>query len=136
MEVLMRKELGGVRPDSESAFKALGNIKSGTVVTVDIKDPRKRSVEQHRLFFALLNRAFDNQSHFDNINDFRFCLLIRAGFFKSFTMKDGDIIKIADSIAFGNMEQQEFNDVIHRVSEILADVIGCTKEELLAEIDG
>ena len=52
VEVLMRKDFGGLQPDSETAYKVLGKIGTGAVVTVDVKDPRRRSVKQHSLFFA------------------------------------------------------------------------------------
>jgi len=134
VEVLMRKDFGGLKPDSETAFKVLGKIGTGTVVTVDVKDPRRRSVQQHRLFFALLNRAFDNQEYYPTLDMFRYALTVRLGYFEKFKFLDGEVIPIPKSLAFANMTHEEFSKFMDEAAAAIEEMLGMGKDELLAEV--
>jgi len=134
VEVLMRKDFGGLKPDSETAFKVLGKIGTGTVVTVDVKDPRRRSVQQHRLFFALLNKGFDNQEYYPTLEVFRYAFLIRLGYFEEFKFLDGEVILIPKSLAFANMTREEFSRLMDEAAEAIGVMLGMDKDELLAEV--
>ena len=134
VEVLMRKDFGGLKPDSESAYKVLGKIGSGAVVTVDVKDPRRTSVKQHRLFFALLNRAFDNQEYYPTLDMFRYALTIRLGYFEKFKFIDGEVIPVPKSLAFANMTHEEFSKFMDEAAEAIEEMLGLGKDELLAEV--
>jgi len=134
VEVLMRKDFGGLKPDSESAYKVLGKIGSGEIVTVDVKDHKRRSVQQHRLFFALLNRAFDNQEYYPTLEMFRYALTVRLGYFEKFKFIDGEVIPIPKSLAFANMSHEEFSNFMDKAAEAIGVMLGMDKVELLAEV--
>ena len=134
VEVLMRKDFGGLKPDSESAYKVLGKIGSGEIVTVDVKDHKRRSVQQHRLFFALLNRAFDNQEYYPTLEMFRYALTVRLGYFEKFKFLDGEVIPIPKSLAFANMTHEEFSNFMDKAAEAIGVMLGMDKVELLAEV--
>ena len=134
VEVLMRKDFGGLKPDSESAYKVLGKIGSGEIVTVDVKDHKRRSVQQHRLFFALLNRAFDNQEYYPTLETFRYALLIRLGYYEEFKFMDGEVIPIPKSLAFASMTREEFSRLMDDAAEAIEVMLGMDKDELLAEV--
>ena len=134
VEVLMRKDFGGLKPDSESAYKVLGKIGAGAVVTVDVKDPRRRSVQQHRLFFTLLNRAFDNQEYYPTLETFRYALTVRLGYFEKFKFLDGEVILIPKSLAFANMTREEFSRLMDDAAAAIEEMRGMGKDELLAEV--
>ena len=134
VEVLMRKDFGGLKPDSESAYKVLGKIGAGAVVTVDVKDPRRRSVQQHRLFFTLLNRAFDNQEYYPTLEMFRYALTVRLGYFEKFKFLDGEVILIPKSLAFANMTREEFSRLMDDAAAAIEEMLGMGKDELLAEV--
>jgi len=134
VEVLMRKDFGGLKPDSESAYKVLGKIGSGEIVTVDVKDHKRRSVQQHRLFFALLNRAFDNQEYYPTLEMFRYALTVRLGYFEKFKFLDGKVITIPKSLAFANMSHEEFSNFMDKAAEAIGVMLGMDKVELLAEV--
>ena len=134
VEVLMRKDFGGLKPDSESAYKVLGKIGAGAVVTVDVKDPRRRSVQQHRLFFTLLNRAFDNQEYYPTLETFRYALTVRLGYFEKFKFLDGEVILIPKSLAFANMTREEFSRLMDDAAAAIEEMLGMGKDELLAEV--
>ena len=134
VEVLMRKDFGGLKPDSESAYKVLGKIGAGAVVTVDVKDPRRRSVQQHRLFFTLLNRAFDNQEYYPTLETFRYALTVRLGYFEKFKFLDGEVILIPKSLAFANMTREEFSRLMDDAAAAIEEMLGMGKDELLADV--
>jgi hypothetical protein len=134
VEVLMRKDFGGLKPDSESAYKVLGKIGSGAVVTVDVKDPRRRSVKQNNLFHVLLNRAFDNQEYYPTVQMFRYALTVRLGYFEKFKFIDGEVIPVPKSLAFANMTHEEFSQFMDEAAAAIGGMLGMDKDELLAEV--
>ena len=134
VEVLMRKDFGGLKPDSESAYKVLGKIGAGAVVTVDVIDARRRSVQQLRLFFTLLNRAFDNQEYYPTLEMFRYALTVRLGYFEKIKFLDGEVIPIPKSLAFANMTHGEFSKFMDEAAAAIEEMLGMGKDELLAEV--
>ena len=105
-QTLFTKRLGALRPADDAAMEALEKIKAGETVRVEFK--RVRNPRQHRLFFALLKIAFDNQSHYSTQEALRKAFLVHAGMFEQFTMKDGTVVATPKSMAFGNMPNDEF----------------------------
>ena len=130
-EIMLKKELGGLRPDSDAAYKALSAIKSGTSVVVNIKDPSRRSTKQHRFWFAILNILFESQELYPDFDHFRKSLLIHLGRCSVYPTRDGEVA-IADSVAFGNMSQDVFKALLDDTLGF-AEKMGFDKAVLEAE---
>ena len=131
-EVLVRKELGGLRPASDEAFKVLGKIKAGTVLVADVRDPRRRSNARHAYWFAIVTFLYESQSLYKNFDHFRRCLLIRLGYCTIYPQKKGEPIPQADSVAFANMTEETFGRLVDDTLEF-ANELGFERATLEAE---
>lgn len=135
-EVLLRKGVGGLQAASGDAYRFLGNIARGTEVVADVRDPRRRSGQQHRYWFKLLSVVWDNsealQKHFGTLEDFRAVLLIRLGYCKVFETKDGTV-RVPKSVSFANMEQAEFTQLVDDTLGFFEAELNLDRESLDAE---
>jgi len=130
-ECLFKKEFGGLRPASDDAYRVLSNIKAGTTVMADVKDPRRRSNQQHAFWFALATLLFESQEYYKTFDDFRRVLLIAMGYCEVYRLKDGREIPIAKSLRFGKMPQDEFNSLVDSTLSF-AEALGFERDTLLA----
>ncbi|TCW00415.1 DUF1367 family protein [Biostraticola tofi] len=117
MQVEMIKSAGGVFvPALESEIPRLTRFRNGGQYTVEVKTTR--NPEFHRKVFAFFNFCFshwsadktnlqfmDESAQFDR---FRKDLTILAGYYEQTVRLDGSIRTEAKSLAYGNMEQEEF----------------------------
>lgn len=84
---------------------------------VNIK--KNRNAGFHRKYFALLNKVFENQDIYSNIDDLRFEIILKTGHYKThFTMK-GNKIYIPNSISFDNMDEIEFEDLYNKTIDVV-----------------
>ncbi|KKL96331.1 hypothetical protein LCGC14_1845520 [marine sediment metagenome] len=138
-EVLLKKELGGLRPASDDAYRVLGNLKNGVELVCDVRDPSRRSNAQHAFWFALANTLFESQDYYKTFDHFRACLLIHMGYCEIYQMKgrrgeqENAVIKvpIAKSLKFGKMPQDEFNSLVEDTLAF-AEAMGFDRDSLLA----
>lgn len=136
-EVMMEKVMGGLRPASEEADRVMGNIAGGTKVIVNIRDPRRRSNQQNAYWHALLDLVWENhegcQKFFGTQAAFKANLLHRLGYSDQFKQKDGSIVAVAKSVAFANMEQEEFHGLVTSTLAFFQEELGFPAGELAAE---
>ena len=57
-KALYEKKFGALYPADETAFAVLGKIKTGTHLAIDVKDPSRRSTQQHNFWFGMLSSMF------------------------------------------------------------------------------
>lgn len=137
-EILLVKTMGGAKAADESAHRVMSNIPNGLEFVADVRDPRRRSTKQHRFWFKILSLIFDNseaiQEQCGDDDNFRKMLTIELGHFHSIKMRNGDVQKIAKSVAFHNMEQQEFNNLVSGTLD-WASVFGFSPADLLSEAE-
>jgi len=131
-EVLVRKELGGLRPASDEAFKVLSKIKAGTVLVADVRDPRRRSNARHSYWFAIVTMLYENQELYRDFDDFRRCLLIRLGRCTYYPQRNGEPIPQAKSVSFAKMTEEEFGRLVDDTLEF-ANELGFERATLEAE---
>ena len=118
------------------------------------KITQPRNVDHHRKYFALLNYAFecwepkmrpsqeqfvrtwplDPQKSFDR---FRKDIIILAGFYEASYRLNGEVRLEARSIAFGNMTQEEFEELYSKTIDVIVDKVmtGYTGDELREIVD-
>ncbi len=130
-EILLRKELGGLRPASDDAYRVLGNIKTGAEMVVNVPDPSRRSNAQHSFWFALVNTMFESQDQFKTMDHFRKRMLIALGYCEVYKSKDGPDVVIANSVSFGRMSQDKFNGLVEDTLNV-AEAMGFNRDSLLA----
>ena len=119
-----------------------GKLKLGEAIHSDFK--RMRNAAFHRKLFALLNLGFEYwepqkietkwgtpEKNFDR---FRRDVTILAGYYHNVFRLDGTFRIEADSIAFGNMDQDTFDKLYQAVLTVLMQRIPMlskmTKEEI------
>ena len=130
VEVLVEKTFGGCQPASEEAMKVLSRIGVGAKFVVDVKDPRRRSTEQHNFWFAMVNTMFESQQYIADFNHFRRALLVKIGYRHEYHFLDGTTYYEPESLKFGNMSQERFTGLVDDTLTF-AESMGFDREELL-----
>ncbi|WP_313109106.1 DUF1367 family protein [Atlantibacter sp.] len=117
MQIDLVKHPGGLfSPASDSDLERLQRFKNGETYTAEIK--LTRNPAHHRKAFAFFNFCFahwvadraglehmDEHSQFDR---FRKDLTILAGFYEQTVRLNGEVRTEAQSLAFSNMDQEQF----------------------------
>ena len=129
MKIHVIKTLGGLKPYSEKAEQVFSKIQLNEVVEIDYK--KQRNVKFHRKFFALINLVYQNQDHYNNIDELREDLTIEAGFYKLVVNKfTGEERRKAKSISFSSMDEIEFNELYNKFLNTIILVFGWDGEEI------
>ena len=90
-ETFLKRTQFGLQADSEDAYKLLGNIPVGTMVVADIRDQRRRSTDQHRFWFSMVNTLYESQEYYKKFDTFRHSLLVVMGYCDVHKLKGGRI---------------------------------------------
>lgn len=117
--MLFRRYMEHLMPMDEEANAYVRSLAPGSDVVLKSVYKRPRSVRQHRLFFAMLNKVFENQAHYPTLDALRHELLIKLGRIDSYHSKDGSLRIIPQSISFGNMSQEEFQKLMDDARDFL-----------------
>ncbi len=119
-------------PTDDRAIDAIGKVPAGE--SFGIRIVRDRSLPQHNLFWAVLDRV-GRATKFENAERLLVALKIRLGRYDLMKMPNGKIVPVPHSISFGAMTQGEFQTFFDEaVNLICSEVLpGTTSEALLAE---
>lgn len=113
--------------------KPFEKLEEGEEIEIEITN--KRNVKFIRKFFALINLAYENQEHYNNLDNLRKDITISAGFYEErINYITGEVILEAKSISFSKMEEQEFEKVYNAVLDAIIKFIGVEKEDILNEL--
>ena len=116
MKVIFTKQAGGVLvPADDAESDRMNRFKTGEDYEVSIKLSRNPAF--HRKVFSFLNFCFEH-CDYSNVSEntcpkaqfgmFRSDLTIMAGYYDACGRLDGSVKAIAKSLAYENMEQEEF----------------------------
>lgn len=130
MQIQVERTIAGLKAESEEAYKVLGRIAVGAILTIDVKDPRRRSTDQHNFWFAMVNTLYESQEHYKDFNHFRHALLVAMKYRHEYKLKSGEIYYEPKSLAFGKMSQQEFSQLVDDTLDFAED-LGFSRDELL-----
>jgi hypothetical protein len=135
-------------PASEHDRGLLSKIKIGQPVR--LKYTQVRNYQFHKKYFALLNLAFDYweppeggmgsawKDKIDiekNFDRFRKDIIIRAGYYEATYRLNGDIRFEAKSIAFGNMSEDEFEELYTKTIDVIVKhVLEGYSDEMLRSV--
>lgn len=114
MRLNFYKCAGGVlQPADDHAAEKMTKFKTGEVYPVEIK--RARNPQFHKKTFAFLQFCFEHWAGGNEFQDeaaqfdrFRRQLTVIAGYRKELFNIDGSVRFEAESLSYGNMDQQEF----------------------------
>ncbi|MGR3303782.1 MAG: DUF1367 family protein [Candidatus Scalindua sp.] len=117
--VLMKMPGGYLIPATDQDKQLVDKIKTGEGITV--KYSKKRKLWFHRKYFALLNLGFDawepdGEKSFER---FRKDIVILTGHYSLVTNIKGESRAEAKSISFGNMSEDEFEEVYSITIDVL-----------------
>ena len=118
---------GGVTPVNENATELLEQSTRGEIFT--FKNITERDIKFHNCYFALLRfiHGYMPKSFRDKIPERKFYYWLKhlkGQYEVIFTFKDGSTMVEYDSLAFGNMSQQRFEDYIrNQLPWIYSDVL-------------
>lgn len=119
--VLMEKTISGLQPIDDLGRERLRKIKLGDLVTADIKQPR--NVRRLQLYWALIQKVYENQQRFKSPENLSDALKVYVGHCEALKLRDGTIVQAPKSIAFANMEEPEFAMFLDRVIDVVATEI-------------
>lgn len=127
MEISLVKHGAILAPATEQDAEKLVRVKSGRVVSVELKE--KRNSAFHRKFFAMLNVGFDAfeppeaehrgmpaQKSFER---FRKDVIIAAGYYDVVSTITGEVRAEAHSISFAKMAQEDFEQLYSNCCNVL-----------------
>lgn len=127
MELLLAKAMSGLVPADQNTADYLAKVKLGSVLHGSFV--KARNPKFHRKAFALLSMAFDLWTPCEveskygtpekNFDRFRKDLTILAGFFKTTIRLDGTVRIEAESLSFGNMDNNRFEEVYQKFITVI-----------------
>lgn len=139
MKHLFIKQAGGVLvPASDEEAEKLLRYKTGEICEAEIK--LWRNPQFHRKVFAFFGFCFEHwsgdQAGLENMDEasqfdrFRKDLTILAGYFEQTVRLNGEFRTEAKSLAYGNMEQDEFEKVYNAlIKAALKHIFGKTTDQ-------
>ena len=127
MKIMLQNTLHGLVPLYPSDYDNKRKLKIGETYEADIKNPR--NIGFHKKFFALINLGHQNTSLDLPFEVYRRYCIMKAGFVSIYQTPKGNLYE-PQSIAFGNMDEDTFQDVYSRVLDVVIADIGSTSEEI------
>lgn len=130
-------------PEDQNSAEFISNLKTGQVITAEFKKPR--NYRFHKKYFALLNFAYENWEPLEfqdskwqgitpekSFERFRKDLIILSGHYEAVYRVDGSIRIEPKSIAFANMDEEQFNELYDATINVILKKIlkNYTKQDL------
>jgi hypothetical protein len=129
------KKLGNLRPVDQDGIDAISKLKEGEQVKVDVK--RARNGKQHRLYFALINLIYGQQTRYATTEQLSNAIKCAVGYCDEIETKGGKVLVIPKSIAFHAMPQDQFTEFFDKVIALVIEKIlpGVSDADLRAELE-
>jgi hypothetical protein len=111
MKLVAVKQGNALVAQDRLAIDDLDRIKDGSRLMVEVI--KKRSIQHHRRFFALVRFCFEHQREpvrYQTEDAMRAAITISAGHRTELYMADGTLAYMANSIAWDKMDQSAFNE--------------------------
>lgn len=133
MKYLVKREGAYLIPvyNSDAEAQRDCKLKQGQVYEVEIK--KKRNIDHHRKYFALVNLCYENQEQFEDIETLRWWLTCKAGYYKRVETPKGEMI-IPKSISFSKMDQVDFDKYYSLVLDVVCKFLNTDSEIIIGEL--
>lgn len=133
MKIALIKKDNQLHPYYKSDIESWGKLKNNVVYLAEFKKPR--NPEHHKKIFALANCVITNMSENSIWHNKEPYTLIKAielelGYVEEKIKLGGEIYLEPESINFENWDQLKFQEFYNRAIPIMAEMIGCTIEDL------
>lgn len=137
MEFHLAKSGNTFIPASDKDKAKIDKIGQGEVVLAKSVD--QRVLGFHRKYFALIDLAYENlpekfDGYFGTPDDLRRELTILAGFYKEHKDFYGNTVKTAESISFGKMSQERFEQLYSKTLTLVCRLIGVDESDVLDQL--
>ena len=134
MKITIVKQLNGsFKVAYDSDYEKAKKLKVNTEYQCEVKRPR--NYEFHKKYFALITMVFNNQEKYINIDHLRKDLTIASGFYtKRFDINDNEILE-PDSISFGNMKQDVFDDLYSKTLDAIVTYFHFEKQDIIDNVE-
>lgn len=119
-------------PFDADGEETLAKMRDGQICRVEAK--RARHPEHHAKFFAILHKVFENQEQFASEDALRQATLIEIGCCEIRQRFDGTQYKVAKSMNWHAMGQEEFETVYNAALDLWCQHFGMDRELLENEI--
>lgn len=127
-DVVLIKTPTGLVPADDDSSETVKHWKQGELVRAKVS--RVRNPKFHRKFFAMLDLGFDaweppaglsykQQVATKNRERFRKDVLVMAGFYTTTINLKGEVRLEAESMSFGKMDEDRFNEVYSKVADVI-----------------
>lgn len=122
-------------PSGQESLNWMAKRKAGEVLSVEVK--LARNYGNHKRFFSFLQTTFDMQDHFCVFEAYRRWITMKCGYFSTIVAPSGKTLFIADSIAFENMEEDEFRKLFDTAIDVFLKELGkgVSEKELMKVIN-
>ncbi len=130
------KREGALYPSDPWAQEFMDRLKDDAEILVSVRKPR--SVRNHRLLFALLRKTVENtDGRWADEEVLLDDLKLATGLFQTrVSALTGMPYPVPASISFASMDQPRFSAWFAKAVVVCAEVLGCTPDELLGEVEG
>ena len=131
--IILRRTLRGLEPDNDLSRQALGKLRMGQAVRVEIKRPR--SLPWLRRYWAMVNLISENTSYAPD--EVHLLLKLRCGCAKPIHERGRrEPTWVPDSIAFDKMTADQWADYWNRVTAYVCEILlpGVTEAQLEQEL--
>lgn len=131
--LIFKRELFGLSATDDASEAALKAVKLGECVEVRIKSPR--NLQQHRLFWKLMETVCGNQEHYKTPEEVCTAFKFAVGHYDTLRTKRGDVL-VPKSISFAKMTQPAFAEFFDRAVKFCVEEVipGMDSEALQREI--
>jgi len=133
--LLCRKHFGALRPADGNAEEALRKLPADQTVRVEVR--RMRNPRQHRLYWSLIGLVYEHQTRYATRDQLHQAIKVAVGYYDEIPKRDGQVIAVPHSIAFGNMAQDQFEEFFDSVVRLVCTKImpGTNDSELRRELE-
>lgn len=131
----VRRTMNGLKPADANSEGVINELPIGQTLKVTITQPR--NVAHHRKFFAMLNIIYENQSHYQSLDELLYAVKMKLGYVIPVTIK-GQQGFMPKSISFTSMDQSAFSEFYERTVDFVATEIipGLDENDLARELEG
>jgi len=134
MEIYLKRNLStGFLPADQSDLDKIVKLKRDEVYRCEIKIAR--NYEFLKKFMAMVKIGHDATQLDMPFDTYRHYVIVKAGFFKTYTTKKG-VFYEPESIAFDKMSEERFEEVYNRVLDVILQDIGVDKQTIEKELLG
>ena len=125
---------GFLKPAYNSDYNAFSKIKPNEIIEIEYK--KTRNIKFHRLFFALMNLAYENQEAYTILDVMRKDIIKHAGYYtERINAITGEITQEPNSISFSSMEETEFNKLYTDCKTVIMNWLSIDNEQISEEIE-